>query len=683
MLRIGAAPGRALGLMALLLPLLSSGCAGRPGDDVDAVHRDIENRPYLLETIGEFAVVRLYADGFENLSPRERILSFYLTRAALAGRDIQYDQMGRYNLRIRDLCEEILTHPRGIAREILDSLHEYLKLIWINGGIHNDRTKRKFVPAFAYEQLESAARQAVRNGARLRLALGETVQGRVESLRRAIFDPDFEPLVTCKSPPPGEDLLTCSSVNYYEGVRLEEVERFDERYPLNSRLVRDGDGLIEEVYRFGRGDVPPGRYASELKTVVGFLEKARVHAEEPQNSTLGLLAAFFATGDPEAFRRFNIAWVKSDSRVDTINGFIETYKDPRSRKGAFEGMVYFVDESTTSLQRDLAARAQQFEDRAPWDARFKRRGIRPPTANTVNLLAAVGDAGPMPPVGVNLPNEEAIREQHGSKSISLVNIMDSARRALLGKRVEEFAHPDDRPLIAKHGARIGLLQTMMHEVLGHASGKSADDLEGAPRDHLREYFSTLEEARAELVALHNFFDPALIEIGAIESTEVAEAAYRDFVVNDLYLLRRVRDDDRIEDDHMRATHLIVGYLRAESGAVETTRLDGKTYYRVTDVEAMRTGVASLLAEIQRIKGEGDFAAAGGLVERFGIRIDPAIRDEVVGRAESAAIPSYVVFVMPDLRPVRDADGVVTDVRVEYRSDFTEQMLQYSGKRPLE
>ncbi len=683
MMRTAAAPNRALAACALIAPLVAIACAERGGDTVGSGRTDAATRPYLLETVGEYAVVRLYADGFEDLPKRERILAFYLTRAALAGRDITFDQMGRSNLEIRDLFEEILIHPRGIAREILDPLHQYLKLFWINNGNHFDRTQRKFVPDLAYEQLELAALQAARNGARIRLALGETVQSKLRRLRRAIFDPDFEPLLTCKTPGPGQDLLTCSSVNYYEGIRLDDAEGFRERYPLNSRLARSGDGLVEEVYRTGRADVPPGRYAIPLKTVVGFLEKARVHAEEPQRSTLGILAEYFATGDPATFRRFNIAWVGSDSAVDTINGFIETYKDPRSRKGAYEGMVYFVDEPTTRLQRDLATLAQYFEDRAPWDDRFKREAIRPPTADTVNLLCAVGDAGPMPPLGVNLPNEEDVRERHGSKSISLVNVMDAGRRALLGRRIEEFVHPDDRPLLERHGARVGLLQTMMHEVLGHASGRADPGLEGAPRDHLREYYSTLEEARAELVALHNFFDPRLVEIGAIESPEVAEAACRDFVVNDLYLLRRVREGDSIEDDHMRATHLIVGYLRDRTGAVETVTVDGRTFFRVRDIDAMRKGVAELLAEIQRIKGTGDFAAARSLVQRFGIRIDPRLRDEVVDRAGRVGVPSYVAFVMPDLKPVRDAADVVVDVRVEYGSDFTTQMLQYSGKQPLE
>jgi dipeptidyl-peptidase III len=642
-----------------------------------------DSRPYLLETIGESAVSRVYADGFEDLSPRERVLAFYLARAALAGRDIYYDQMDRDSLEVRDLLEEILTHPQGLSPATLESLHAYLKTYWINNGNHNERTKRKFVPGFTYDDLLEAARAAVRSGAEIRLALGESLETKLKRLRPVLFDPLVDPLVTCKAPPAGRDILSCSSVNYYDGVTLADLRGFAEKHPLNSRLVKRGGRLAEEVYRAGRDGVPPGRYARELTTVIGFLQKAREHATPEQAEVLGHLVDYFATGDPEAFRRYNIAWVQHDFPVDTVNGFIESYKDPRSQKGAYEGIVYFVDRRMTRLQKDLASQAQYFEDRAPWADVYKRKGITLPIANAINALVAVGDGGPMPPIGINLPNEEAIRETYGNKSVSLVNIMDAGRRAAQGRVTAEFFLPEERELQEKYGAQIHLMQTTMHEVLGHASGKVSDRLKGDPADHLREFYPALEEARAELVALHNFFDPRLVEIGAIPSVEASEAAYRDYVTEDLYLLRRVRQGENLDDDHMRATHLIVGYLRSMSGAVEEVRRDGKTYLRVKDLSAMRHGVAELLATIQRIKGEGDFAAGRDLVERFGIRINPSLRDEIVARAEKAGIPSYVAFVMPDLVPVRDAAGEVVDVRVAYDSDLTLQMLKYSGKLPLE
>jgi dipeptidyl-peptidase III len=678
----------ALALMPVLLPALTVAASRSHGGSEVVGHEQgrsqADGRPYLLETVGEFAVTRLYADGFEELTPRERVVAFYLYRAALAGRDIYYDQMGRYNLEVRDLLEEILTHPRQVAPGTLQSLHGYLKLFWINNGNHNERTKRKFLPAFGFDDLRAAAVAAERDGADIRIALGETLERKLERLRPAIFDPRFEPLVTCKSPPPGKDILACSSVNYYEGVTLDDLKGFHERHPLNSRLVRGPDGrLLEEVYRAGRDKAPAGRYAGELLAMAGFLSKARAHAEQGQAAALGDLVDYFSTGDPEAFRAYNVAWVRDESAVDVIAGFIESYKDPRSRKGAYEGLVYFLDRRMAGTQKALAALAQYFEDRAPWADAYKRKGFNAPLASAVTLLSGVGDGGPMPPVGINLPNEEAIRERHGSKSVSLINVLDAGRRTMEGKTIGEFVLPEDRALLERLGAEVHLMQTTMHEALGHAAGKVSDRLAGDPSDHLREYYAALEEARAELVALHDFFDPKLLETGVISSPDVPVAAYKDFVSNDLIMLRRVREGEVLEDDHMRATHLIVSYLRHASGGVEEVRRDGKAYMRVADVAAMRRGVAALLAEVQRIKGEGDYAAARSLIERFGTRIDPRLRDEVVARAAKAGIASYVAFVMPDIVPLRDAAGDVVDARVEYTSDLTMQMLKYSGKLPLE
>lgn len=665
---------------ALMVPAAGCGSGGEGEMDQGTRH---DERTYLLETIGEFAVARIYADGFEDLSPGERALAFYLSRAAIAGRDIFYDQMGRDNLEIRDLLEEILTHPRQVDPAFRDALLRYLKLFWINNGNHNDRTRRKFVPDFSYEQLFAAAEAAQRDGAGIKLALGETLPAKLQRLRRTLFDPAFEPLSTCKTPAPGEDILTCSSVNFYEGVRIADLERFSERYPLNSRLVRRDGRLAEEVYRAGAEGVPAGRYAVELRKVTGFLQKARARADARQAEILDRLVGYLNTGDPEMFRQYNIAWVQDDPPVDTVNGFIETYKDPRGQKGAYEAIVHFVDRPMTRLQKTLAAEAQYFEDRCPWPDQYKRKAFTVPVANAINVLIAVGDSGPMPPVGINLPNEEAIRERYGNKSVALVNVMESGKRASQAKVVQEFFLPEDRPLQDRYGTEADLMQTAMHEILGHASGKVSDGLRGDPREHLREYYSALEEARAELIALHHFFDPKLVAIGAITSTEVAEAAYSDYATDDLFMLRRLRHGETIEDDHMRATHLIVSYLREVSGAVEAVKRDGKTYQRVKDVDAMRRGVAELLTRIQTIKGEGDYAAARALMERFAIRIDPILRDEIVARADRAGIPSYVAFVMPDVVPIRDAGGEVIDARVAYASDLATQMLRYSGKLPLE
>jgi dipeptidyl-peptidase-3 len=640
--------------------------------------------PAILETVGEFAIAKLPADGFDALTPRERVLAFYLWRAAIAGRDIYYDQLGRFNLEIRDLLEEILTHPRGLAPELRDPLLRYLKLFWINNGNHNDRTRRKFVPEFTFEQLRNATHEARAGGATIRLAYGETVEQKLLRLRPAIFDAAFEPLVTCKTPPPGSDILACSSVNFYDGVTLADVETLAETHPLNSTVARRGGRVVEEIWRAGRGDVPPGRYASELRTVIGFLAKAAERADEPQRSVLRRLADVFAGGDPADIRAHDLDWARIDPRVDTVNGFIETYKDPRSRKGAWQGLVFMVDQERTRLLTALAGAAQYFEDHAPWDDRFKRRGITVPVAAAVQALVAVGDSGPMPPAGINLPNDETITETHGSRSLLLANVIDASSRAIEDPLTAEFALPEDRPLLLRHGVEAEMLMTAMHEVLGHAAGKMADDGPGSdPQSRLRETYAAIEEARAELVALYHISDPKLREIGAISSPDVAEAACRDYLVHDLTLLRRVREGDVLEDDHMRATHLIVEWLRRNEGGVEMLRRDDRTYLRLADPAAMRRGAGRLLAEVQRIKSEGDLKSARALVEGYGTRIDVRLRDEIAGRADRAGRPSFVAFVMPDVIPVRDASGEVVDARLEPATDFALQMLRYSGKLPFE
>jgi dipeptidyl-peptidase-3 len=678
--RIG--PGAIIPVCALALTLGAAGC-GR--ETTDGMGDDSAGgpRPRLLETIDDFAIVPVYADGFEALSPRERSLAFYLYRAALAGRDITYDQLGQWNLEVRDLLEEIVMHPRELSPTVLSQLQRYLKLFWINNGNHNDRTKEKFLPEFSFDELRAAAITARRNGAAIRQALGESLERKLARLRPVLFDPEFEPLVTCKMPPAGSDIVSCSSVNFYHGLTLADLEGFDERFELNSRLVKRDDGLFEEVYRAGRGEVPPGRYARELGTINGFLAKARAFADPRQQAILRHLEEYFATGDPEAFRRYNIAWVQHDATVDTINGFIETYKDPRSLKGTWEGLVYFVDRASTERHKRLAGLAQYFEDRAPWNAAYKKQGFNIPVANAVTLLAAVGDGGPMPPIGVNLPNQEALGERYGNKSISLINLIDAAHRAMESRLLDEFVLPEDRPLLSRHGAEVSVAHTAMHEILGHAAGRVSDGLRGTPQSHLREHYAALEEARAELVALFHLFDPKLIEIGLISSPEVAEAACRAYVAEDLSMLRRIKVGDRLEDDHMRARHLIVNYLRQVSDAVETVRVDRRSYFHVRDLDRMRQGIGELLAELQRIKSEGDYEAAASLMQRFGIRIDSALRDEVVARATRAGVPSYMAFVMPDIVPLRDDDGNVIDARLEYGGGFTRQMLRYSRKLPLE
>ena len=643
----------------------------------------------IVERVGEFAIAPLEARGFDKLTQRDRILAFYLSRAALAGRDIHYDQLGRDGLEIRDLLEEVLTHPRGLDPEFREALLRYLKRFWISNGNHNERTRTKFVPEFTFEDLKRGIAAAQKEGATIKQSVREPLEAKLERLRRSIFDATYEPLLTCKTAPEGIDLLACSSVNYYEGITLADLKGFEEKFPLNSRLVKKDGGLVEEVWRAGRaagpqGDaLPPGRYASQLRTVMGFLTKAQAFAPPDEGSALRRLGEYFASGLPEDFKRYNLEWVTLSPDVDTVQGFIETYQDPRGRKGGWQGMVFFSDPDRTRLLQGLAAEAHGFEERAPWDARFKRRDFTPPVVAAVEILLAVGDGGPSPPIGVNLPNDDEIQEKVGNRSFLYANVLEASNRATLQAITDEFALPEDRPMLLEHAVEAEILLTAMHEALGHAAGRSAEGLPSEPSVMLGETYAALEEARAELVALHAIFDPVLLERKLLSSPAVAEAAYRDYLLHDLSQLRRVREGDRLEDDHMRATHLIVEWLRAHDGGVEVVSRDGRTYFRLANVAAMRKGVATLLAEVQRIKGEGDRAAAREILERYATRIDARLRDEVVERADRAGIPSYMVFVMPEIVPVRDADGEVVDARLEPAEDFTLQMLRFSGKLPRE
>jgi dipeptidyl-peptidase-3 len=643
----------------------------------------------ILERVGEFAIAPLEARGFDALPQRDRILAFYLSRAALAGRDIHYDQLGRDGLEIRDLLEEVITHPGGLDPQFREALLRYLKQFWIASGNHNERTRQKFVPEFSFNDLKVGIAAAQKEGASIRTAVREPLEHKLARLRPSLFDPAYEPLLTCKTAPAGTDLLASSSVNFYEGVTLADLEGFKETHPLNSRLAKRDGKVVEEIWRAGRSEgpagpaIPPGMYASQLRTVIGFLTKARPFAPPEEAQALALLSAYFASGDAADFRRYNLDWVRLSPAVDTVQGFIETYHDPRGRKGAWQGMVFFADPVRTRLLQGLAAEARGFEERAPWDPRFKRRDFTPPVLAAVEIVLAVGDGGPSPPIGVNLPNDDEIQEQVGNRSFLYANVLEAGNRATLQALTGEFALPEDRPLLLEHAVEAEMILTAMHEALGHAAGRAAEGLKGEPSALLGESYAALEEARAELVALYAIFDPVLLDRKLISSPAVAEAAYKDYLLHDLSQLRRVRSGDRIEDDHMRATHLIVQWLLAHGGGVEQVSHDSRTYLRLADAAAMRKGVAGLLAEVQRIKGEGDRAAARDLLERYATRIDTRLRDEVVGRADRAGIPSYLAFVMPEIVPVRDAAGDVVDARLEKAGDFTLQMLRFSGKLPRE
>jgi dipeptidyl-peptidase III len=637
----------------------------------------VQGRQYLLERVGEAAVVQLYADGFRELPLPSKLLVWHLTRAAIAGRDLFYDQRYAHNLAMREVLEAILTHPADVDPATLEEIRRYTKLFWLNTGPYNNLTARKFVLTCTPAAFAAAAEAAARAGATFPVNVGETVAQLLERLAPMFFDPDFEPSVTSKTPPPGQDILSASANNLYAGVRLADIEGFRDEHPLNSRLVKRDGTLIEDVYRVG------GRCSAQIEAIVGHLEAALPLASEPMANALAALIRFYRTGEDADRERYDIAWVQDTaSPVDTINGFVEVYLDARGVKGAWEALVWYVNREKTSQIRTLADHAQWFEDRLPCDAKYKKRGARGVAASAIDIVIETGESGPITPVGINLPNDQAIRERYGSKSVSLANVHEAYEKSLLPEFRSEFSWTGEEAARAEiWSAFAGELTTNLHEVIGHGSGQIDPRLNGNPQAALKEQFSAIEEARADLVALYFLPDPKLVELGLIpeqDHDEIVRAEYESYARNVLVQLRRVRQGTQIEEDHMRNRQLIVRWLMAHTTAIDVRIRDGKTYYVMIDERAFRDGVGRLLGEVQRIKGEGDYEAARTLVETFGVHFDPALRDEVVARVDRLSLPSYTGFVMPRLDLVRDEAGEIVDVAISYPLDLTAQMLEYSA-----
>jgi dipeptidyl-peptidase-3 len=576
-----------------------------------ASHAD--TRKYLLERVEDAAVVQLYADGFDELSLRDKTLIYHLYQAALAGRDIYYDQRYEHNLEMRDVLEEILTHADGIDEATLEAIRTYTKLFWINTGPYNNLTARKFVVKTTREAFVAAAERAAASGARFPVRAGESLRDLLARLDRCFFDPSFDPIVTSKTPGAGKDILQASANNLYKGVAMADLEGFEEQYPLNSRLVKRDGALVEEVYRVG------GRYDGYIREIVKHLRAAVPFATAPMAVALEALIRFYETGETADRVAYDIAWVHDrDSPVDTINGFVEVYMDARGVKGAWEALVYYVNPHKTQEIRKLAAAAQWFEDRMPWADEYKKQGVRGISANAIDVVVETGDSGPVTPVGINLPNDQTIREH----------------------------------------------------------------LNGNPQGVLKEQYSALEESRADLVALYFVPNRKLVELGLVDEAdhdEIVRAEYEGYARNALVQLRRVREGTQIEEDHMRNRQMIVNWLIANSRAIDVRRRDGKTYYVMVDARAFQDAVGRLLADVQRIKSEGDYEAAKALFETYGVHFDPELRDEIVARVDRLHMPSYTGFVQPRLEAVRDGQGAITDVRISYPLDLTAQMLEYSGR----
>ncbi len=626
-------------------------------------------RQYLLEQIDEAAVVQLYADGFSVLPLNDKILIWHLTQAAIAGRDIYWDQRYRHNLAMREVLEAIVraakNDPGAFDEATLTEIRRYTKLFWINTGPYNNLTARKFVLKCSFEAFVTAAEAA-----------GLT-RADIEPLRAAFFDPTSESLVTNKSAGEGQDILRDSANNLYAGLTMADLEGFAERYGLNSRLVKTETGLVEEVAREG------GLYGEEISNIVRHLTAALPYATTEMRKALEALIAFYRSGEDVDRVAYDIAWVEDKaSPVDTINGFIETYMDARGVKGAWEALVFYVNpEKTESIHR-LAESAQWFEDRMPWPEKWRRKTVVGVTARAIDVVMETGDSGPVTPIGINLPNDQLIREKHGSKSVSLANVNEAYDKSLPPAYRQEFCWtPEEVARAEQWGSLASEVTTAIHEVLGHGSGVVEAHLGGRPESALKEQYAGLEETRADLVALYFVGNPKIAEIGMVPAehqTEIVQAEYEAYARNALVQLRRIREGTTIEEDHMRNRQAIVHWLLANTAAIEVRVRDGKTYYVMVDADAFHDGVGRLLGEVQRIKSTGDYAAAKALFDTHGIHFDPALRDEIVARVEKLNLPSYTGFVQPELTTVRDAAGAVTDVTISYPLSLEDQMLGWSG-----
>lgn len=638
-----------------------------------------------LERVDDAAIVQLEAGGFEELPREARILCFHLANAALAARDVFLDQKYAHALEMRDYLEELYVHREALTEAARAEVERYTKLFWINNGPHHHESGCKEPFRLTRRELEVALEAAESHGARYPW---RTRGGRRQALAwlfDTALDATVDPICTNKNPGPGRDPLVESCVNFYRGVRSEDLTWFEESYPLNSTLVkRDSGELVEEVWRCGDGaSIPPGLYARELAASVRHLRRALPFAPEPTRRALETLIRFYQTGDPADLRRHHVAWVEdTDSPVDTVQGFVEVYLDPRGRKGSYEGIVFYGHRGKTAAIRAIAEHAAWFEERMPWDNKYKKLDVRSVTARAIDVVLETGDAGPITPIGINLPNPQDVRELHGSKSVNLANVGEALERTQWPALRREFCLTEEELDRAVRWAfLVNDVHTNMHEAIGHASGRLAPHVTD-PAAALRETYSTLEEARADLVALWFLPDPGAIERGLSPGMEAALAGIEGYTRGALLSqLRRVKTGDRLEEDHARNRQLVASWILVNSEAIARVRRDGKTYFVVKSLTEWRAAAGRLLAEIMRIKAEGDYGAARALVEAYGVRIDTELRDEVVARVRSIDPPSYTAFVQPRLAPVFGRDGQVLDVRIEYLRSLASQMLEWSGRSP--
>lgn len=649
------------------------------------------NFNYSDERFADLQMLRYRIDGFEALNARRKAYIFYLAKATLAGRDITTDQYGKYNLAIRKTLEAVWQGCKDKTSDDFHQIEVYLKRVWFSNGIYHHYGCEKFVPGFS----ESWFRKTV-------VELGtekvsscvekcgyHDVDALLDAICPIIFDPEVLPKRVNQAE--GEDLVRTSACNFYEGVSQKEAEDFyaamrdpqagdcQPSWGLNSKLVKRDGKITEEKY------TTKGLYGPVLQKIVYWLDKAKSVAENDlQKKLIDLLIKYYTTGDLHVFDEFSIEWLKEQQgEVDFINGFIEVYGDPLGLKGTWEGIVELRDEKATQRTRTIAENAQWFEDHSPVDPRFRKPKVKGVSAHVVQAAMLGGEEYPSTAIGINLPNADWIRARYGSKSVTIGNLTDAYNKAARGNGFnEEFVIDEPtRQLIEKYGDLCDDLHTDLHECLGHGSGQL---LPGVSPDALKAYGSTIEEARADLFGLYYLADPKLIELGLVPDAEAYKSQYYHYMMNGLLTqLVRIKPGNQIEEAHMRNRAIIARWCLAHAdGCVELVSVNGKTYVKVNDYQRLRTLFGRLLAEIQRIKSEGDYEGAKEMVETYGVKIDAKLHQEVLSRYEKLNIAPYKGFINPWMQPVLDSDGNLTDVKLDYTESYAHQMLRYSQEYGL-
>jgi len=640
---------------------------------------------YVTEQFADLRIQRYKVDGFENLTLQQKKLVYYLYQAALYGRDIIWDQNYKHNLLIRKTLEAIVkTYKGDRTTSDFQNFMIYTKRVWFSNGIHHHYSNKKFLPEFSKEYFAELIKNS--DPKEFPLKENETIENLITRLEPILFDPNVDAIKVNQNPE--FDLIKTSAVNFYENLTQREVESYykkiikpnDERpisYGLNSKLVKENGKIYERIWKLN------GMYDAAIQKIVYWLKKAVEVAEnEQQRKALNLLIEYYQTGDLKKWDEYNIEWVKDTSSViDVINGFIETYNDPLGFRGSFESVVSFKDFEATKRIKAISDNAQWFEDNSPIMPEHKKKNVKGISAKVITVVVESGDASPSTPIGINLPNAEWIRKEHGSKSVNLGNIVYSYNKAAETSGVlEEFAFSNEEIERAKkYGALASDLHTDMHEVIGHASGQINPNV-GQPNETLKNYASTLEEARADLVALYFILDKKLVDIGVMPSLEVGKAEYDSFIRNALMVqLARVKPGENLEEAHMRNRQLIAKWAYEKGlpeNVIEKKNKNGKTYFVINDYDKLRNLFGQLLREIQRIKSEGDYEAGKNLVENYGVKVDAELHNEVLERYQKLNIAPYAGFINPKLIPIKKGDEII-DVKIEYPEDFTEQMLYYA------